>query len=501
MRRPSKPAAPSAADRSRPARLRRSAAWACAVSLLLAAPAVAQQDGEPLRPGEFNIDLVIGPVLGTGRAVGLGGAYAALATGVDGAPWNPASFASRELWAVEWLEWDVSFGLIPGTLRNTDFDNNGESGFVYDDFTFLTLGLALQLGELGLGGSLTTQSYQVGGGGNLSLAIGDYGLGYTFAQGQIVVGAALRTISLTIDESMGQPLVEFGGTAPEAGMLLRIADQPWRLGFAARMPVESDGAAMPVASGFNLPDRVRMPWDLQLGFAWQFGPRPLNRLWVNPNDERDRLHEEMMQARRERLREQLTREALENRVRMAGQTGPPRLPYEGGADTPRYPEGAPQDPRWWAEEQERRWAEEQEMLAQLSEARDARRAELRALSRRYLLVSTGVIFVGPTENGVGIESFLSQVRQTAGETISVGARLGLEGEPIENWVKMRVGTYLEPSRFDGVDHRVHGTLSTDVRLFAWDLFGLVEPVAFSLGTSADVAERYLNLGVSVGIWH
>jgi hypothetical protein len=40
-----------------------------------------------------------------------------------------------------------------------------------------------------------------------------------------------------------------------------------------------------------------------------------------------------------------------------------------------------------------------------------------------------------------------------------------------------------------------------VRLFAWDLFGLVEPVAFSLGTSADVAERYLNLGVSVGIWH
>jgi hypothetical protein len=117
------------------------------------------------------------------------------------------------------------------------------------------------------------------------------------------------------------------------------------------------------------------------------------------------------------------------------------------------------------------------------------------------LISTELFAIGPTDDGVGLESFLSQRRQTSGEYVSFGARVGVEGEPIAGYVKMRAGSYLEPSRFAGVGYRVHGTLGTDLRLFSWDLFGLVDEFTVRLGASADVAERYLNVGFGFGMWH
>ena len=66
--------------------------------------------------------------------------------------------------------------------------------------------------------------------------------------------------------------------------------------------------------------------------------------------------------------------------------------------------------------------------------------------------------------------------------------------------KLRAGTYFEPSRFEA-GYRVHATLGTDVRLFSWDLFGLLDEFTFSAGAAADVAERYLNAGVGIGLWH
>ena len=66
---------------------------------------------------------------------------------------------------------------------------------------------------------------------------------------------------------------------------------------------------------------------------------------------------------------------------------------------------------------------------------------------------------------------------------------------------MRAGTYLEPSRFEGIGYRVHGTVGADVRLFSWDFFGAVDEFTLRVGVSADVAERYLNAGFGVGLWH
>ncbi|MDD9936222.1 MAG: hypothetical protein OXT09_21600 [Myxococcales bacterium] len=477
--------------------------WLAALLWALASTgARAQSDGEPLTESDFNIDFVVGPILGAGRIIGLGGAYTALATGVDGTRWNPATYASRDQWALDWLEWDVAFGLIPGSLRNTDFDNDGDSGFEYDSFIFLTLGLGFQFGELGVGGAVTTQSYEIGGGTNLSLTVGNWGGGYAFLKGQLVLGLSARTVSLTITEGADQPLVDFNGTGPEAGAVLRLSDEPWRIGLAARLPVESDRADTPVASGFVLPQQVRLPWEIQLGAAWQIGPRPLNGAWVNPNLERVYAERAMHAARRARLKEQLEREELDRRVDLAAGSAPPRVAHlSPRVAPPRHSGDLPQDPSWWEEEKDRRLREERELRAQLEEDALERRRNLRAMSRRYLLMSAETILVGPTDSGIGVESFLTQVRRGSGQDLSFGFRFGVEGEPIAQYVKMRAGSYFEPSRFEGVPYRVHGTIGTDIRLFSWDLFGLLDEFTLSLGGSADVAERYVNLGVGIGLWH
>jgi hypothetical protein len=473
----------------------------CALVLFLASTAHAQCVSTSLASCDFNLDVVTGPVLGSGRITGLGGAYTALANGIEGAPWNAASYATRSLWNTSWFGWNVTASIVPTMLRNSDFENNGQSGFTYGNFVFGTVGLGLQFGELGLGGLINLHSYKLGDTADLSLSVANYGAGYMFAEGQLTLGVGARTVLLGIkDRTSGDNLVDVGGTSPEAGALLQLADKPYRIGFAARMPVESGTIDKLVAAGKTLPRQVHLPWEIQTGFAFQLGPRPLNRKWVNPHDVEHRERAAMLARRSARAREQVEREALAQRVQEAGGRAPPSV----AAIEPHssvVPERVPQDRKFWAEESKRRWDEEREMLARIAELEVERDRAVRALSRRYLLISTETILVGPTSNGVGLESFLSQKRQVSGQHVSAGLRLGLEGEPIANWVQMRVGSYLEPSRFAGIGYRVHATLGTDVRLFSWTLFGLLDEFTLSVGAAADVAERYLNAGFGLGLWH
>ena len=471
----------------------------CALGLLVAASpsAHAQPQRPPLAGRDFDIDLVTGPVLGPGRIVGIGGAYTALASSVEAAGWNPAAYAARGLWETDWFEWDLTGSLVPTTIKNSDFDNNGESGFTYDDFVFGAVGIGFRFGAVGLGALANVQAYQVGSSADLSLVVLSYGGGYALLDGQLVLGAGLRTAVLTLsDRPSGEPLVEFAGSAPEAGAVLRLADRPWRVGLAARMPVESNGDDQLVAAGLSLPQHVRLPWEVQAGFAWQLGARPLNAKWINPRDVRDRLRAEMLRARERRAAEQLAHERLDDRLLLVQQRVPPT--WARGKLRASY---QPRDPVWQQRELVRRQREEQALDEQLLREEAARERAVRQLSRRFLLFSADVIMIGPTEHGVGLESFLSQQRQSSGANASFGLRVGAEGEPIGDWVKMRAGTYLEPSRFADVSYRVHATTGFDVRLFTWDLFGLLNDFTVLFGASADVAERYLNVGVGLGLWH
>lgn len=475
-----------------------------AVALLLAvmaasATAVAHAQ-DPLTQNDFAIDVTTGPVLASGRIVGMGGAYTALAFGIDGAPWNPAAYATRTAWELDWFEWELLVGfLLPGSFSDLDFFNSGrDEGLVAKGFLFFDTGYRLQFGEVGLGISLRFQSFTVEtpeGDVDVTLVVGNYGWARSFFEGQLVVGVGARTAGLTMSGAGGE-IVDFDGTGPEAGVVVAPADQPFRVGLAARMPVESvqigrrdTGTPVSEAGGFVLPERVYMPWEVQAGVTWQLGPRRLNNAWSDEGTPAQRVREALTVRRMDREREQLARElAKEGRSIDAG-------------DPFRWLPRRAQDPGFWEAERARRQAEDEAFDDEVERREDALDAAYEARPRQYLLLSAELLLIGPTPRGVGFDGFLEQVRRRSGEAVSFGVRVGGEAEPWHNVLKIRAGSYLEPSRQTGSTLRLHGTAGFDVRLFRWDLFGLLAPFDLRAGATIDVAERYLDWGIGVGFWH
>lgn len=448
-----------------------------------------------LTPREFSIDLVTGPVIGPNSTIAIGGAYTALGFGIDAAALTPVAYPARTLWDTSWFEFDLTAGYSPGAFQNTDFDNNGKAGATYRDYYFLTGGARFTFGELGVGSLVRMQSYRLGARATLGLIIANYGAGYSFLDGQLLVAASARSLLVDVDPlSGGGSEAHFGATGPELGVVLALADQPYRVGFAARTTVEaSESHRASTASGLVLPSRVILPAELQVGLAYQFGPRPLNRRWQNPHDIARALREAMLERRQARQREQLERERAEYRLLHSLDVAPPLWAAELLEQ--------PRDPEFWQRELVRRPAEELELERQIEQAEADHVRTVRSLSRRYLLLSADAILISQVDQGIGFESFLSQVREASGREASWGVRFGAEGEPIENRLKLRIGTYLEPTRFEAGSARMHATIGTDIKLFSWDMFGMVDAIELKIGGAVDVAVRYLNYGFSLGVWN
>jgi hypothetical protein len=425
----------------------------------------------------------------------LGGAYTALGFGIDAAALTPVAYPARTLWDTSWFDVDVTFGYTPGAFHTTDFDNNGTAGVTFRDYYFLTGGAKLNFGELGVGSLVRVQNYRLGARANLNLLIANYGGGYAFLDGQLLIAASGRTLLVDIDPlTDGGTEAHYSASGPELGVILALEDQPYRIGFAARTQVEAgESHSARNVSGLNLPASVILPGELQVGMAYQFGPRPINRRWQNPHDVARKLREDMLERRLARLNEQLERERSEARLLHSLDTAPPLWAAESEYEQPR-------DPEFWQSELVLRPAEELALERQIEQAESDHKRLVRSLSRRYLLLSMDAILILPIDDGIGFESFLSQVRETSGRRFSWGVRFGVEGEPIENRLKLRVGSYVEPSRFAAGTARVHATLGTDVKLFSWDIFGLVSPFDLRIGGAFDVAVRYVNFGLSVGFW-
>ena len=73
---------------------------------------------------------------------------------------------------------------------------------------------------------------------------------------------------------------------------------------------------------------------------------------------------------------------------------------------------------------------------------------------------------------MSLQGFLDQRVETVGKAITVTPRLGIEGEPLRDRLTLRVGTYVEPSRYEEGTPRQHFTFGGDVRLFPIDFWGL-----------------------------
>ena len=117
---------------------------------------------------------------------------------------------------------------------------------------------------------------------------------------------------------------------------------------------------------------------------------------------------------------------------------------------------------------------------------------------RALTLAADLVVTGATANGYGIEAFSMKQLQRSGRSIAVSPRGGAEYEWLPGRLRLRGGSYWEPSRFDGVGGRLHVTIGAELAVWEFHLLG---PHRLRLTFTADEATRYRNIGASIGFWH
>jgi hypothetical protein len=273
------------------------------------------------------------------------------------------------------------------------------------------------------------------------------------------------------------------GYGGELGMLIRPNGKQWRIGAGlysvVKSPYEAD--AKPDET-FVEPEYAVRPWRGNVGFAYQFGKRPLNpRFTYVEEHARKPLHELDVRVARARLEHQRALDQL-------------RHGASGNGDLQRVAE--------------REYKDQMQLLeAERAAVRKRAWRELRSgmrtgWSRRYVLLATEMSFAGRVHNGVGVESFLAQTVQRSGERISITPRLGLESEVWPTHVRMRAGSYVEATRFEETHARPHATFGVDVRLLNWDVFRIwPEDYLWQLSAALDVSREYNSFSVGFNGWY
>lgn len=381
-----------------------------------------------------------GPVTGSVRRIGLGGAFVALADDTEGVAINPASSAVRQPYS--WSDWDTSFGIdfaIGAWLpKNDQYNTEGsdqpaaERDVQESTALFGSLALLVNYRHLGLGISAEAQRNAAsaedrmqGVDTSLSANFGTVhlNLAYGFLDGQLLLGAGPRLIGMSFDRSSGASLLSTGGVGYEAGVIVKPIAAQYRFAAAWKSPID---AKVPGDSG----DTAHVPWEVAVGAAYQFGKRPLNPPLITAKE-------------------------------LARQQSSDGKPSKAAIE-------AAEHDLFESYQKRQRW---------------------------YLLVS-GELSISEGGGPVGLSGLTAMDRPV------ISPRLGVESEVIPHHLRLRAGTYYEPALIAGTTSRVHGTGGFDVRLFEWSVFGLMKPFDYwQLSIGADAARQYLNTGFSIGFWH
>ena len=458
----------------------------------------------PITRNDFSLEFFQGPLLTANRVIGFAGAYAGMAEATDGTAVNAAAPAVREPFSYDWVDVDVDIDFsLPNAYGGTDFDNRGQKADPklvdrVNTFFFAHAAAQVQVGEFGTAFTSELLRYNLTPsasgtpGFNLNYARFHLTAAYALANNQVVVGAGIRAVALQLGQEGGglpsSTVLTMAGIAPQVGFVYKPDNRAWRIGATVRAPVSAsalggdssarDATGTEHAGPFILPSRVVAPWEVEAGIAYQLGARPLNPPWLSPHDQERPLRHRTIEARKQRARDQ------------ADELG--RAPgVERAATAARL-----------AREEEAVRAVEDEHLeqdsARLKAIRTAR--ELNWPRERILLLAS-VLITGPSNNAVALEGFLEQKREVVGSSASFSPRVGVESEPLVNWLRVRAGSYLEPSRFADGNIRQHFTFGGDVRLLPFDLFGLTRGQIWRFTVSGDLAPRYSNFGFGVAAWH
>jgi hypothetical protein len=467
-------------------------------------PAEAWAQAAPVKDNGYALEFLTGPLIAPVRVTGFGGAFSAAAESVDGGAVNAAAPAVREPFSFDWFDYDLNLDIsFPGAYGGTDFDNRGQQANQdlrdkVDSFLYLNLGAQLQFGELGSSVTAEFLQYAISpaqaGTPGLNLTLGRYHAlaAYGLAGNQFVVGSGLRGVTAQVNQQGGgeatRTLLTMTGIAPEVGVVIKPDNLPYRLGATARAPVsgksfgrgaiQEDANGVERAGPFILPSRVVLPWEFEAGVAFQLGPRPLNPPWINPHDVERPLSDRIAAARA--LRDH------ENAVELE------KLPE---------PQRSARRAQILREEQSLRALEDAHMDQESQRLRDVRKARFENWPRERLLILASVLVAGASDSAVALEGFLEQKLDYVGRSVTVTPRFGFESEPIVNFLRARVGTYIEPSRFEDGHARQHFTFGADFRLFPFSPFGIFGDQVWRAGFASDLAPRYANWGFGIGAWH
>lgn len=491
------------------ARIRR---LALACGALIAACATLQSSsahaqGTPITNNDFGIEYTQGPVFASNRVVGLSGASSAISESVEGLYSNPASPAVRSFRSDSWFDWALDGGIsFAGAYADTDYENRGKLGIsrgekLYSGFLRLNFGAMAEVGPFAAGFTTDVITSEIeppsGTASGLDLAIASVrgSLAYAAFDHQLVLGLGVRSVGISVDSTHlstsggtveDSQLFTVQATAPEFGAIVRPNESPWRAsvtlrpratgGITTKSP-SVDSAGVQRAGSFIIPSRLTLPAEVELGFAYQLGPRPLNPRFVDLGVEKARLATTLAERRAEREKARA--------LALSRATGPehPRL------------ERAWSERNAVADDEDLAWVKrETERLARGWEGR-------RRAARQKVLLLASLLALGTTSGSVAISSFLDQTKETLGHSVTLSPRLGVELEPFDDRLMIEGGSYLEPSRFDNVGPRLHGTLGATVRLFEWSVFGLFPHTSWTISSSADLASRgYFDWGLSLGTW-
>jgi hypothetical protein len=487
-----------------------SARAALSVALLLllrAAPATAGgvlgANGEPITTSAYSIDLFQGPIFAGSRVTSLAGAYVAIAEDVDGDLQNPAAPAVRPFFSYTYFDYWLGFGLtFPADLANMDFFNSGSKTNVPNppkSFVFFTPALNLQWGEFGVGLNFSIQRYALSDpeegrrrGITATIPTTHLQFAYGFDHNQLVFGLGIRYVTMSVDapDTNGY-LFRSSGGGLELGVVWKPENRPIRLGAAFRtaivtqatysgnlLPNENGDLLIPRDDGTSLylPTSVSSPWDLNVGFALQLLGRPINPRW-RPNDDvvqRLTLEDELHALDRNTARTQALSSA--------------KTPAERQAIEDKFA----QDEAAAAHELEFQLLKQKQIMEQ----------QLTAMNRFYLQLAASVVASGSVENAVGVESLVSQTVNRSGLDMVFSPRLGLEASVLPRYLKVRAGSYLEPTRFASATPRFHGTAGLDVKLAVWNVFGLwPDDYMWRLALGGDAARNYFTFGLTIAGWY
>jgi hypothetical protein len=391
-----------------------------------------------------SIDTARSPLTGSTRRIGLGGAFVALGDDTEGVAINPASVALRLPYS--WTWWDYGFGVdfsVGAWLPKNDLYNQGtEGGSGKSSALFGSLAAILYAGHFGVGAAAEAQSNAAsrpqedqGVARNFSANFGmvHSSAAYGFLDNQLLIGVGGRFVGMSFDTRSSSSALSTAGAGYTAGVTYKPAAHQYRVAVAYKSRIRAE---VPGDVG-QAPSPVEVPWELALGFTYQFGKRVMNPRFVS----------------------------VDEVARIAA----------GGAKPSK--------------------ADRERAERQLFEDYQGRQ-------RRYVLVATELLVVQGNGDHVGVERLWTERGTASAARPVILPRLGVEAEVVPHVLRLRAGSYYEAERVNLKPVRIHGTGGLDVRLFRWNVFGLVKPFDYwQLSVAADVARAYLNTSFSIGFWH